>query len=82
MEQINRLMKAYWQATQARSHSRRFKNVLEFWTPPLLGECKFNYDVSLIGNKATSVIILGNHQGEFLGAWINHFFSINRFVRK
>lgn len=49
------------------------------WNPPILGNYKFNFDISLADNRAIAATTLQNHNGDILGAWTNHFFSSNLF---
>lgn len=47
----------------------------------MLGNYKFNFDVSPANNRAVAVAVLRNHNGDILGACTNHF-SSNSFCAK
>lgn len=76
---VNRLSQQYWQATIHRESSRKKHWCPTPWTPPKLGHFKFNFDVSLVNNHVTSVVVLKNHLGVVTGVWIIHFCSCNSF---
>lgn len=78
-DKIIKLNEQYWNAIKLKVNSRKKKLSPSTWSPPTLGDVKFNFDVSLFDNYVVTVVVLRNHSGYILGAWINCFFSSNLF---
>lgn len=68
-----RLSRKYWNAARQRGKERQRLLEPSVWNPSLLGNCKFNFDVSLVDNRAVAAAILHNHNSDILGVWTNHF---------
>lgn len=61
----------------ARRRSRYGLN--QVWTKAILGTLKMNFDAAYKDGKATTGVILRNHAGNILRAWMNHFDFDNAF---
>lgn len=78
-ELFNKILSQYWNATTTRFIARSRLTSQSSWSPPPLGEFKLNFDVSFKDCLATSAIIVRNHHGNIVGAWIYHFPSSNYY---
>lgn len=55
---VMQLTDRYWKAAQKMMTIRRKLSQIAAWTPPLLGELKFNVDASFVLNKSYVGIVL------------------------
>lgn len=67
-DRMNRTLFKYWSASLQRNPKCTKRICSRQWSPPLLGELKFNMDVAYSDLEATSGVILRNHDGKLLGA--------------
>lgn len=77
--QVNCMCTKYLEAGKQRKSRFKKNKPPARWSPPPLGEYKLNFDISLLDNQAIAAIVLRNHHGVLVEAWINHLFSSNSF---
>lgn len=80
--QVNRICTKYLEAAKQRKSCFKKNKPPARWSPPPLEEYKLNFDISLLDNQAFAAIVLRNHHGVLVEAWINHFFSSNSFCEE
>lgn len=70
----------YWAGSERRraaSQARAQNLPLLAWKPPPHRTLKMNFDAAFKDGKTTTVVILRNHIGQILRAWVNRFDSEN-----
>lgn len=67
-KRLNLLLQTYWSAAVSQLNTRRRIPLQQSWSPPSLGELKFNFDVSLIDCATKAAIVLRNQHGQVIGA--------------
>lgn len=79
---IDKSFHKYWQSSNDRLQRRRVQHPrpMHFrWQPPVRGTLKFNFDATYTNGIAVTGVVLRNHDGLILGAWVNRFVSVNSY---